>query len=124
VTASPESKQVALVAAQAALDKLATNVVVLDVSSHLPLADIFVVCSAANSKQVSAVVDSVEDRLREFGTKPIHREGRSGDDWILLSYPEIVVHVQLPEARDFYRLENLWNDCPAVPIPAPVGERS
>ncbi len=124
VSATKEAKQLAVVAATAALDKLATDVVAIDVSSHLALSDVFVVCSAANERQVSAVVDNVEDELRKHGHKPLHREGARGGGWILLDYPEIVVHVFLAEAREFYRLERLWNDCPVVEIPELAGKPS
>ncbi len=104
-------------AATAATDKLATDVVAIDVSSHLALSDVFVVCSANNDRQLSAIVDNVEDELRKIGQKPLHREGARDGNWILLDYPDIVVHVFLAEAREFYRLERLWNDCPVVEIP-------
>ena len=113
-----------MIAALAAADKLATNVVAIDVSSHLALSDVFVVCSAANDRQLHAIVDNVEDELRKRGQKPLHREGARDGNWVLLDYPDIVVHVLLAEARDFYRLERLWNDCPVVEIPDLVREPS
>ena len=124
LSATPEAKQLAIIAAIAAADKLATNVVAIDVSSHLALSDVFVVCSANNERQLSAIVDNVEDELRKVGQKPLHREGARDGNWVLLDYPDIVVHVLLAEAREFYRLETLWNDCPVVDIPELVRDPS
>jgi len=123
VTASKRAQEIAVAAAQAAADKLATDIVAIDVSSHLALSDVFVVCSAANERQVKAIVDNVEDRLLEMGEKFIHREGQRDGHWVLLDYPDIVVHVQLDQTRDFYRLERLWNDCPSLPLPVLAGDR-
>jgi ribosome-associated protein len=117
LTATPQAKELAIVAATAAADKLATDVVAIDVSSHLALSDVFVVCSARNDRQLVAIVENVEDELRKVGQKPLHREGARDANWALLDYPDIVVHVFLAEAREFYRLERLWNDCPVVEIP-------
>lgn len=122
-TASAQARQSAAIAVAAAEDKLATDVVVIDVASLLPLSDIFIICTAHNERQLVAVVDEIEDRLREQGYKAHHREGKSGDDWILISYPDIAVHVQLPSARAYYRLESLWNDCPRIDLSALVGDR-
>ena len=122
MSAAPDAIAAATVAAQAASDKLATDIVVLDVTGHLPLADAFVVCTANNDRQLKAIVDEVQRRLSSLGPRPLHRE--SSDDWVLLDYPEIVVHVQLADAREFYRLEKLWSDCPTIPVPLAVGESS
>ncbi|MFZ1670019.1 MAG: ribosome silencing factor [Candidatus Nanopelagicales bacterium] len=124
MTASQRAQEFAIAAAQAAADKLATDIVAIDVSSHLALSDVFVVCSASNERQVKAIVDNVEDRLLELGEKFLHREGERDGHWVLLDYPEIVVHVQLEQTRAFYRLEKLWNDCPALPLPMLAGDRS
>lgn len=114
MTAAEDAIELAQIAVRAASDKLATDIVAIDVSEHLALSDVFVVCSASNDRQLSAIVDNVEDELRKAGHKPLHREGARGGDWVLLDYPEIVVHAFLTEAREFYRLERLWNDCPVV----------
>lgn len=124
VSATAQAEELAVVAATAAQDKLATDVIAIDVSAHLALSDVFVVCSGANERQVAAIVDNVEDELRKRGHKPLHREGARDGNWILLDYPEIVVHVFLAEAREFYRLERLWNDCPRVELPALAGTTS
>lgn len=124
VTASETARQLAFAAAEAAADKLASNIVAIDVSSQLPLSDVFVLCSAANDRQTHAIVDLVEERLLQLGAKPLHREGERSGQWVLLDYAEIVVHVQLEEARDYYRLDRLWKDCPVLPIPVLSGGAS
>lgn len=118
---SDRAKQLALAAAEAASDKLATDVIALDVSEQLPLSDVFVLCTASNARQVHAIVDNIEDRLLELGEKPLRREGQRDSDWVLLDYADIVVHVQMEESRNYYRLERLWHDCPQVPLPALSG---
>ncbi|OHV34758.1 MULTISPECIES: ribosome silencing factor [Pseudofrankia] len=114
MTASTRAVELALTAAQAAADKLAKDLVVLDVSERLALTDCFVLASADNERQVNAIVDEVEEKLRLVGVKPLRREGEREGRWVLLDFSEIVVHVQRAEEREFYDLERLWKDCPRV----------
>ena len=114
--ASERAVELALAAAQAAADKLANDILLLDVSEQLVITDVFVLASAPNDRQVKAVVDEVEDRLRDLGAKPIRREGAAEGRWVLLDFAEIVVHVQHEEERVFYALERLWKDCPVIPF--------
>ena len=107
-------------AARAASDRLAEDIVAFDVSEQLVITDAFVLCSGGNERQVRSIVDEVEDRLREAGAKPVRREGERDSRWVLLDYGEVVVHVQHTEDREFYALERLWRDCPAVSLPADV----
>ena len=127
MAASDDAIALAVAAAEAAADKLATDIVALDVSEQLVITDIFVLCSAANERQVKAVVDGVEERLHSLGAKPLRREGEQGSRWVLLDYGDIVVHVQLAEERIHYAIERLWKDCPVVALPEAVhagrGER-
>jgi ribosome-associated protein len=116
VTATDIARELALVAANAAADKLATDVVLIDVSERLVITDIFVIATGANERQVEAIVDEVEERLRREGVKPLRREGRRDGRWVLLDYADVVVHVQHSEERVFYALERLWKDCPAIPF--------
>jgi ribosome-associated protein len=116
VTATPRAVELALVAAQAAADKLATDVTVIDVSDRLAITDCFVLASAPSERQVSSVVDEVELRMREHGVKPIRREGEREGRWVLLDFADVVVHVQHAEERVFYALERLWKDCPEIPF--------
>jgi ribosome-associated protein len=101
-------------AGQAAADKLATDIVLIDVSDRLAITDVFVIATGNNERQVEAIVDEVEDKLRLAGAKPLRREGKRDGRWVLLDYAEIVVHVQHAEERVFYALERLWRDCPLV----------
>lgn len=117
MTASDRSIHLAGVAALAAADKKAENVIALDVSERLVLTDVFLVASAANERQVSSIVDEIEAKLHGEGVKAIRREGVSQARWVLLDFGDIIVHVQHEEDREFYALERLWSDCPTVPLP-------
>jgi ribosome-associated protein len=118
MTASARSVELAEGAASAAADKLATDLLILDVSDQLVITDCFVLASAPNDRQVRAVVDAVEERLLGLGAKPVRREGATEGRWVLLDYVDIVVHVQHSEERTYYSLERLWKDCPSLPLPA------
>jgi len=117
LTAATESIEIARIAARAADEKLAVDVVVIDVSEQLVITDCFVIASASNERQVNAIVDNVEDRLREAGHKPVRREGTREGRWTLLDYVDVVVHIQHSDERNFYALERLWRDCPLVEVP-------
>jgi ribosome-associated protein len=117
LTASPRSVELAEAAVSAAADKLASDLMILDVSEQLVITDCFVLASAPNDRQVRAVVDAIEERLLQLGAKPVRREGEREGRWVLLDYVDIVVHVQHSEERTYYSLERLWKDCPALPLP-------
>jgi ribosome-associated protein len=116
VAASDRARELALAAAQAAADKHATEIVILDVSEQLVITDAFVIASAPNERQVSAIVDAIEERLLRLDAKPVRREGEREGRWVLLDYIDVVVHVQHAEERSFYSLERLWKDCPVIPF--------
>lgn len=116
MTASPEALDMVTIAALAAEDKVATDIVAIDVSDTLVITDAFLIASADNERQVTAVLEEIEDRLREAGHKPLRREGTREGRWALLDYGELIVHVQHDDERDFYGLERLWNDCPRIEI--------
>jgi ribosome-associated protein len=116
MTATPRALELVREAAEAASDKLATDILAFDVSEQLVITDAFLLCSAANDRQVKSVVDEVEDRLRALGAKPVRREGERDGRWVLLDYADIVVHVQHNEERAFYALERLWRDCPVIDL--------
>lgn len=86
----------------------------------MAITDAFLLVTASNDRQVRAVVDEVEAKLRDQGVKPLRREGEREGRWVLLDYGELVVHVQHEEERSFYALERLWRDCPLIPLPAEV----
>ena len=106
----------ATVAAQAAAAKLADDVVVIDVSGQLVITDCFVIASASNDRQVNAIVDEVEEKMRLAGYKPARREGTREGRWVLLDYVDIVVHIQHQDERNFYALDRLWRDCPTIAV--------
>lgn len=112
MTASKHARDLAQIAAKAALEKLATDVLIIDVSEKFPLSDIFVVASGQNTRQVGAIVDEIEKELAKVNIKSIRKEGTKESQWILLDFSEIIVHVQLAENRELYALERLWKDCP------------
>ena len=116
MTATDRAVELVHAAARAASDKLATNLLAFDVSDQLAITDAFVIASANNERAVGAIVDEIEEKLREAGAKPIRREGHKEGRWVLLDYGEIVVHVQHEEERQFYALERLWRDCPLIPL--------
>ncbi len=103
-------------AAHAAAEKLGTNIVAYDVSEQLAITDTFLIVSASNERQVGAVVDGVEEALRELDIKPTRREGHREQRWVLLDYLDMVVHVQHSEERTLYSLERLWGDCPKIEL--------
>ena len=116
MTASARSIELAEAAVVAAADKLASDLLILDVSEQLVITDCFVLASAPNDRQVRAVVDAIEEKLLALGAKPVRREGEREGRWVLLDYVEIVVHVQHSEERTYYSLERLWKDCPTIPF--------
>ena len=120
MTATDHALELVRAAAQAASDKLAEDVIAFDVSDQLVITDAFVLASASNDRQVKAIVEAVEDSLRELGAKPVRREGERDGRWVLMDYAEIVVHVQHEEERAFYALERLWRDCPLIALPETV----
>jgi ribosome-associated protein len=122
VTATEEARELGLAAASAAADKLATDIILIDVSERLVITDVFVIATGSNERQVEAIVDSVEERLGQLGAKPLRREGRRDGRWVLLDYADVVVHVQHAEERVFYGLERLWRDCPTIPFPPMSGD--
>ncbi|AKN16656.1 ribosome silencing factor [Mycobacterium haemophilum] len=116
MSATKEAIDMATVAAAAAAAKLADDVVVIDVSEQLGITDCFVIASASNERQVNAIVDEVEEKMRRAGHRPARREGAREGRWTLLDYRDIVVHIQHQDDRDFYALDRLWGDCPVVPV--------
>lgn len=112
------SKELAFLAAEAASDKKAVDIVALDVSDLLVVTEYFVIATGRTNVQVRAIADEIEEQVRaKAGEKPIGREGIGEDKWILLDYGDMVVHVFQPAERDFYRLEKLWGDAPRLELP-------
>lgn len=123
MSASDRALELAAAVAEAASDKLADDIVALDVSDQLVITDVFVLASAPNDRQVRAIVDGIEERLLTLGAKPVRREGERDGRWVLLDFSEIVVHVQHTDERQFYSLERLWKDCPVIDLTASLPAR-
>lgn len=112
-----EAREVARVAAQAADDKSATDIAVIDLTTVSDVCDYFVLATGSNSRLVDAVIDEVEEKVaKACGEHPFSIEGREQRDWILMDYGSVVVHVFTPEAREFYNLDELWHDAPVVEL--------
>lgn len=111
------AEDVARAAAQAAFDKKAEDVMVIDLTEFSDVCDYFVIATGANARQVDTIVDEVEEKVAAaFGEHPFSIEGRDQRTWILMDYGSVVVHVFTPEARDYYRLEKLWGDAPTLTL--------
>ena len=116
MSASKSAVALTQLAAKISSDKLAENIVALDVSEHLVITDVFLIASASSDRQVNAIVDAIEAALDLEDIDPIRREGNREGKWVLLDYFDVVVHVQQNEERSLYDLERLWSDCPQIPL--------
>lgn len=114
--ATDRARALARAAAEAAADKIAATIVGIDVSGQMPLTDVFVIVSATNERQVGAIVDEVEERVRLAGAKVLRREGTREGRWVLLDFGDIVVHVFHEDERHFYDLKRLWRECPTLDL--------
>jgi ribosome-associated protein len=103
-------------AVTAALDKKATNVVVLDLRRTPAFTDFFVLCSGQSGRQVKAIADAVEEAMKAARLRPAHIEGYDRAEWILMDYFDFIVHVFSPQTREFYSLERLWGDAERIEI--------
>jgi ribosome-associated protein len=112
--ASKSVTELTQVAARALADKFGTEMIAIDLSDQMVLSEVFLIATGANVRQVDAIADEVEEKLRLLGEKPARREGT--DEWILLDYSDLVVHIQSAELRRYYMLDRLWNDCPTIEL--------
>jgi ribosome-associated protein len=102
----------------AALDKKALDLIVLDLRKASAFTDFFIICTGATTRQVQAIANGIEEALSRSGTKPALVEGADRAEWVLLDYFDFVVHVFTPSTREFYGLERLWGDAERVEMPA------
>ena len=116
MTIPENSLTVATIAAQAAQEKLASNIAVLDVTGPLGICDIFVIASADTERQVDAIVEEIEFQMKEHGVANAKREGVRESRWSLLDFGDVVVHVMRTAEREFYGLDRLYMDCPIIEI--------
>ena len=113
----PASKSVidlTQIAARAIAEKLGTDMIALDLSDQMVLSEVFLIATGGNVRQVDSIADFVEEKLREIGEKPARREGT--EEWVLLDYSDLVVHIQSATLRNYYMLDRLWNDCPRIEL--------
>ena len=113
----PASKSVVeltQVSARAIAEILGTDMIALDLSEQLVLSEVFLIATGGNVRQVDSIADFVEEKLREIGEKPARREGT--EEWVLLDYSDLVVHIQSTTLRNYYMLDRLWNDCPRIEL--------
>lgn len=104
-------------AAQAALDKKASDMVLLGLRGVASFTDYFLLCTGLSGRQVQAISDSVEEQLAGRGIEPAHVEGYEHAEWVLLDYVDFVVHVFSPPARTYYDIERLWRRARRLPLP-------
>ena len=102
------------IAARAAVDKFGTELVALDLSDQSVLSEVFLIVTATNAKMIGSIADEVEEQLRLVGDKTLRREGT--DEWVLIDYSDLVIHIQSTELRRYYMLDRLWNDCPKIEL--------
>lgn len=110
------AETVVRIAAQAALEKKALDLAVLDLQGLSSIADFFLVCSARSGPQADTIAEAVRATLRTQGIRLRHREGSAESGWLLLDYGDVVVHVFLEATRGFYALERLWGDAPLLSV--------
>ena len=119
-TVEPEAA--VMIAAHAASEKKATDLVLLDLRKIASFTEFFLICTGASTRQVQAISNAIEDTLRKSGKRPSHIEGYSSAEWILLDYGDFIVHVFSPASRRFYDLERLWRDAPRVEVKETRGD--
>ena len=112
--ASKSVTELTQVAARAISEKLGTDMIALDLSDQLVLSEVFLIATGGNVRQVDSIADEIEEKLRLVGEKPARREG--SEEWVLLDYSDLVVHIQSSELRKYYMLDRLWNDCPKIEL--------
>lgn len=106
--------QLARAAVDAASDKKAADVLLLDIREVTTFADYFVICSGNNRRQIQAIAEAVDEQLSSQGASLLHREGDADTGWILLDFADVVIHVLGPKEREYYDLERLWSGAKTV----------
>lgn len=109
-----------MMAARAASDRKAAELVILDLRDVAQFTEFFLICTANNTRQVQAVTDAIEESLRLAGKRPMHIEGYAAAEWVLMDYGDFIAHIFSPSSRRFYDLERLWRDAKIVPPPEEI----
>ena len=108
------SRELAIAAARAASSKNARDILILDVSELIVITDYFVIASGASDRQVKTVAEEIQRSVATLGVKPVRREGEREGQWVLLDFVDFVAHLFRDQEREYYGLERLWRDAPAV----------
>ncbi|MCL2652420.1 MAG: ribosome silencing factor [Propionibacteriaceae bacterium] len=116
MSATPHAVELTGVLARAASSKLGRDIVALDVSRSLAIADIFLIVTAGNERQAGAIVDVIDEAAGLSGERVLRREGEAEAKWILLDLADVVVHVMSVEDRELYALERIWKDAPRLDL--------
>jgi ribosome-associated protein len=116
VTAAGAIDRKVRLAARAALDRKAVDLVILDVQGLSSVTDYFLVCSGRSTTHVASIVEAVRTAMKAVEVRPLHAEGTPESGWMLLDYGDVLVHVFLEDTRVYYALERLWGDAPSVPV--------
>jgi ribosome-associated protein len=112
-----ESRQRALLCVNAALEKKAKDLVIMNVSEISAFADYFIICSGTSDRQVRAIAGAIQENLKKAAIMPLGVEGDQAAQWILLDFDDVIIHVFLESARTFYDLERLWSEAPRMAVP-------
>jgi len=124
VTATEASAKIALLAAEAALDKKAAAVEIVDVSGKVDYADFLVLMTGSSDRHVAALADAVDEMLGRHGVHSISIEGRGAASWVLIDFVDVVVHIFQHDARSVYDLDGLWMDARRLPVPGEPADHS
>lgn len=111
-----DTEEALQIAARAASDRKATDMVALDLREIASFTEFFLICTGANPRQVQAIADAAQEELRKRGKRPLHTEGYSNAEWILVDYGDFIIHVFSAPSRRFYDLERLWRDAKKVEV--------
>ena len=111
-------------ALEAALDKKAQDIVVVELSDICSFTDNFIICTGTSSRHSQTIAEGIDERLRKLGTRPLHIEGHTEGDWILMDYVDFVVHIFTARAREFYDLERLWRAGKRRDLNELIGQRT
>ncbi len=116
-----EGSRLAEQIAEAAWDRKALDLKIMDVRKLVSYADYFVICSGRSDRQVQAIAQNITDELREYGFRPLGVEGQAHGMWVLMDYGDIIVHIFHLSEREEYGLEQIWKDAPRIDIEVPEG---
>ena len=109
-----DSKEKSIFCAQAALEKKALDVTILELKKASSLTDYFLICSGRSDRQVQAIAQSIEEKMGKQGIRPLGEEGMREGRWVLMDYDDVVIHIFYDQVRRYYDLEGLWIEAPRI----------